>query len=55
VVLELGDDDLVALRESPAHGLGDQAEAVGGAAGEDDLVPARGPPMNRCAESRASS
>ena len=42
VVLQLRDDDLVALREGPPDGLRDEAETVGGAAGEDDLLAARG-------------
>src|SRR2546428_12624977 len=41
-MLELGDHDLIALRERSADGFGDQAKAVGGATGEDDLFPARG-------------
>ena len=39
VVLEVRDDDLVALLDvAAAPGLGDQVDALGGAAHEDDLV-----------------
>ena len=39
VVLEVGDDDLVALADVlPAPALGDEVDALGGAADEDDVV-----------------
>src|SRR4029450_6786384 len=41
MVLELRDDDLVAPREGPPDRLRDEAEAVRGAAGEDDFLAAR--------------
>ena len=58
VVLELGDDDLVALADVlAAPALGDEVDAFGGAADEDDLVaptprsgsggPSRGRPRRR--------
>src|SRR5262249_40144558 len=40
MMLELRDDDLIALREGPPDRLRDEPEAVRGAAGEDDFLPA---------------
>src|SRR5687768_5512902 len=42
-MLELGDEDLVARPQRPSDGLGHDADPVGGAAGEDDLLPGRRP------------
>jgi hypothetical protein len=41
-MLELGDDDLVPGRQRPSNRLGDQAEAVGRPAREDDFLAGRG-------------